>query len=78
MKPINLKSCPKGEDRGKRIGKSKYKYVSIYENCFQAYIPKFKWTKYFHDEREAAKGVDLKFIENGKEPVNILKRVRIN
>jgi len=31
--------------------------------------------KYFEEEKEAAKWIDLQLIKQGKEPVNILKRV---
>ena len=71
----------------KRIGKSKYKYVNIQritgqKTCknrptqivYTARISKWNWTCTFDDEREAAKAVDLKFIEMGEEPRNILKR----
>ena len=61
-----------------RVSKSdKYKYVSKYENVkgqvkWNASIDGF--TKYFEEEREAAKWIDLKLIEKGKNPVNVLIR----
>ena len=62
----------------KRIGSTKYKYVSEMEveekRCYHARISNFLWKKYFDDLRDAAKAVDLKMIEKGKEPVNILVR----
>ena len=56
--------------------KSKYKYVTICETDqkikYRAQIK--NWCKMCLDEREAAKAVDLKMIEQGKHPVNILVR----
>lgn len=53
----------------------KYKYV------YRTIHNKWKWhaqvgrkQKDFECDREAAKWVDLRLIENGKEPVNILIR----
>ena len=62
----------------KRIPKSsKYKYVAKME-CEKGFI---RWracclgaSKSFKNERDAAKWVDLRLIEKGKEPVNILIR----
>jgi len=62
----------------KRIPKSsKYKYVTK----FEGYSGCIRWgarvnaaTKFHKTEKEAAKWVDLKLIEKGKEPVNILVR----
>lgn len=69
------------------LGKSKYKYVSkIQINArfglkdkppiiaYRVRVPKLNWNCCFDNEREAAKAVDLKFIEMGEEPRNILKR----
>ena len=64
--------------RKKRINtQSNYKYVYTYEIekgnfVYQSYIPKYKWSKYHKTEKEAAKAVDLKLIENGESPINIL------
>ena len=66
--------------RIKRIGSTKYKYVSEMEvggkRCYHARISNSNilWGKYFDDLRDAAKAVDIKMIEKGKEPVNILVR----
>ncbi len=61
----------------KRIGSTKYKYVSEMDvegkRCYHARISYFLWEKYFDDLRDA-KAVNLKMIEKGKEPVNILVR----
>lgn len=59
-----------------------YKYVTIYQYrehiFYQAHQPRSKgnrsWSKCFFNERDAARAVDLKRIERGQEPVNILKR----
>ena len=61
----------------KKIGTSnKYKNVYLYDfgnkqmwcgSCYGA-------SKYFDKETDAAKYVDLRRIEKGKEPINILKR----
>lgn len=57
---------------------SKYKCVYISEvngeRVYQAALTKYRWSKYCETEREAALAVDLKRIENGEEPINILKR----
>jgi hypothetical protein len=62
-----------------RVGKTQYKYVSEYlyddETMYLASITSLKWLKVCKDIRDAAKCVDLKLIEVGKQPVNILKRV---
>lgn len=61
------------------VGKSKYKYVNTWLVGgilkYRAHINKFGgWVKFCDSEIEAAKAVDLKLIEQGKEPVNILVR----
>lgn len=62
----------------KRIGSTKYRYVSEMEvdgkRCYHARITTshILWEKYFDDLRDAAKAVDIQMIEKGKEPVNIL------
>lgn len=58
---------------------SNFKYVSKYiingtREVYQANIGKFKWCKWYESERTAAIGVDVKFLEKGQKPVNILKR----
>lgn len=62
----------------KRIRKSvTYKYVTLYntKNGDERWgVSIFGNTKYYETEREAAKAVDIKLIEKGKEPVNILVR----
>lgn len=57
----------------------KYKYVSLVKNYlgterWQVRIPMFGINKNFVNQKDAAKFVDLKMIERGKEPVNILIR----
>lgn len=58
-------------------GKSAYKHVSMFEYdkvlYYKSQIAKFKWHKFFTTEKEAARAVDLKLIEKGFSPVNILK-----
>ena len=60
------------------IGRTEYKYVRKFlydgEPMFCANIPKLRWTKVCKNIRDAAKAVDLKMIEQGKEPINILVR----
>ena len=53
---------------------TKYKYVYLYHK--QSSNSKFVWTasynkkvKHFTEEKDAAKWVDLRLIEEGKEPV---------
>lgn len=58
--------------------KSKYKGVSLLD-CTSGTTKQWrgntgKKQKYFETEKEAAKWVDLRLIEKGKEPVNILVR----
>lgn len=57
----------------------KYKYVSLFRDHlgnekWHVRIPTFGINKSFDDEKKAAKFVDMKMIERGKEPVNILVR----
>ena len=66
----------------KRKGKSKnFKYVYWVEfsgiDMWRAELHKYKWQKVFafDKERDAAKEVDLKLIENGESPINILVRM---
>jgi hypothetical protein len=58
-------------------GKSIYKHVSMFEYnkilYYKAQIAKFKWHKFFTTEKQAAKAVDIKLIEKGLSPLNILK-----
>ncbi len=58
----------------------KYKYVRKVlfgtTEQWQAAIAKYKFSKCFNNEKEAAIAVDKKFIENGKNPVNILKKIK--
>ena len=62
----------------KRIKKgSKYKYVSKMISQKGRVVWRSKVlgaSKYFDTEKEAAKWVDLRLIEKGKEPLNILVR----
>lgn len=55
---------------------SEYKYVYKYligdTPIFKGCLP--GWTKYYDNERAAAKGVDFKLIKSGLKPVNVLKR----
>ncbi len=62
---------------------SKYKGVSLLECSRKVYTKVWrgnlgKKQKYFETEKEAAKWVDLRLIEQGKEPVNVLVRKEIN
>lgn len=68
----------KHDKRKKCIGKSNlYAHVSVFELLgeiyYKAQLNKFKWFKFFDNEKEAAKAVDLKLIEKGLKPKNILK-----
>ena len=62
----------------KRIpNSSKYKYVALLElekgyTSWQGCV--LGKSRHFKTEREAAKWVDLRLIDKGKEPVNILVR----
>jgi hypothetical protein len=66
----------------KWLGKTKYKYVYRFLHnkkgeVFCGYINSklYTWrSKYYDTEREVAVLVDLKLIEENKDPVNILKR----
>lgn len=63
--------------RKKYLGKTEYAHVSMVEFLgeiyYKAHLHKYKWTKHFVDLRDAAKAVDLKLIEKGLKPKNILK-----
>lgn len=59
-----------------------YKYVNVYKNT-KTYLLFFRgqikinnktYTREFDSDKDAAKWVDLKLIEFGKNPVNILKK----
>jgi hypothetical protein len=43
------------------------------EIYYKAQMSKYNWAVFFLTEKEAAKAVDMKLIEKGLEPVNILK-----
>ena len=78
MHPIKGVAFSNGK---KRLPKSKYKYVCGYELkdksiVYHCDIRKFKWSAYFHSEHKAAQMVDLKLIEKGLEPVNVLKPIK--
>lgn len=66
----------------KWIGKTEYYNVYAYRDInknimYQAqYIRVRKVSKYFDDIKEAAKWVDMRLIEDNKEPRNILKKVK--
>jgi len=63
-----------GKERN-MIAKSKYRYVYEYEEGTQRWFAKYgKNQKWFKNEIDAAKWVDLRLIEKGKEPINILVR----
>ena len=62
----------------KYIRKSdEYAHVSLFEYkkelYYKAQMSKYNWSVFFLTEKEAAKAVDIKLIEKGQEPVNILK-----
>lgn len=67
----------------KYLGASKYKYVTMVEYCGAV-----MWNarmyhgtgncKLYKTEKQAAMAVDMSLIKQGKEPVNILKRVANN
>jgi len=67
----------KHDKRKKCIGQSNYKHVAIFEllgvTYYKAQLNKYKWYKFFDNEKDAAKAVDLKLIEKGLKPINILK-----
>lgn len=57
----------------------KYKYVSLFRDHlgnekWHVRISSFGINKSFDDEKKAAKFVDMKMIERGKDPINILVR----
>ena len=60
----------------KHIRDTQYKYVNSVEQngnkFYFARLPQFKCSKRFDNLRDAAKWIDLKLIEKGKKPVNIL------
>lgn len=60
----------------KHISRTEYKYVNLVQQnekqFYFARLPQFKVSKSFDDLRSAAKWVDIKLIEKGKMPVNIL------
>lgn len=62
--------------RHSKVAHSKYKYVKYYKGYYgegwAAQIPLFRWGELFDDEKKAAIAVDIKMIEKGKEPVNVL------
>lgn len=61
----------------KNISRSEtYKYVQKVMDCHGniTYCNTNKPSKQFNNERDAAKNVDLVFLKQGKEPVNILIR----
>ena len=62
-------------------GKASYRHVYIHrsQGKYIIYVGKIQinrkvYSSYFDTEKEAALFVDMKLIELGKEPVNILKR----
>ena len=67
---------------GYRMDRKSDKYKLVYKvknlnsvnSTFDWYAKVGKKQKHFRTEREAAKWVDLRLIEKGKEPVNILVR----
>jgi len=63
----------------KWVSITKYKYVGKVEIegeiWYKARISRLnEWYNYYSDIKEAAKAVDIKLIENGFEPINILKK----
>ena len=55
---------------------SKYKYVA--KHVFMSeerWANEYQGTRFFSTEKEAAKAVDILLIKQGKEPVNVLKRL---
>ena len=59
---------------------SQYKYVAkkICEKGVELWMARYKGTISFATEKEAAIFVDKRLISEGKEPVNILKRINGN
>lgn len=66
----------------KYIRKSEYAHVSLFdyngEVYYKAQMSKYNWAVFFLTEKEAAKAVDMKLIEKGLDPVNILKKQNNN
>jgi hypothetical protein len=66
----------------KYVRKSEYTHVSLFnykgEIYYKAQMSKYNWAVFFLTEKEAAKAVDIKLIEKGQEPVNILKSKKNN
>lgn len=62
----------------KHIASTEFKYVNrVSQNGKEFYfarLPQYRCSNSFDDIRKAAKWVDLKLIQKGKEPVNILVR----
>lgn len=62
----------------KRLGKTRYKYVYIVSydgvETYRAELSKYHLCKCFADCRLAALAVDKKLLEEGQEPINILKK----
>jgi hypothetical protein len=77
----NINISKDAYDRNKvRLPKGKYKYVYPWQKkdgtiVYQSYISKYKWSKYFSNEKDAAIGVDKYLIEKGLKPINILKSI---
>lgn len=67
----------RGKKDKKYIRKSEYAHVSLFdyngETYYKAQMSKYNWAVFFLTEKEAAKAVDMKLIEKGLAPVNILK-----
>ena len=60
-----------------RLPKGKYRSVYGYvledgSLVYHASIPKYRWSKYFNNERDAAIAVDVKRLEEGGNAINIL------
>ena len=60
----------------KTLGKSNYYnvYKCVDAKCGTVWLGRYKNSKWFDTEREAAKWVDLQLIADGKEPKNVMKR----
>ena len=67
----------RGKKEKRYIRKSEYAHVSLFdykgEVYYKAQMSKYRWAVFFLTEKEAAKAVDIKLIEKGLDPVNILK-----
>lgn len=61
----------------KRIRKSKYKYVSLYQtkDGIKRWGVHIRNTFFYDTEELAAKMVDIWLIKQGKAPINILKKL---